>query len=68
MPNITATYIDTFNFATRMNVSYVQEDRFLESIKYAESITKQRRPLWTSYNLIWAALNGMKLQKVQLLF
>jgi O-methyltransferase len=62
MPNIKVTYIDTFNFATRMNASCVEEDRFLKSIKYAQSITKQKRPLWTSYNLIWAALNGMKLE------
>lgn len=62
MPNIKLTYIDRFNFATRMNASCVQEDKFLKSIKYAESITKQTRPLWTSYNLIWAALNGLKLE------
>ena len=57
-----ATYFDKFNLITRMNSSCIRDHQFLESIQYAEYITKQSRPQWTSYNLIWAASHSINIE------
>jgi O-methyltransferase len=57
-----ATYVDKFNLTTRMNSSCIQNPAFLKSIEFSKLLTKQSRPLWTSYNLIWAANHAFNIE------
>lgn len=56
-----ATYVDDFNLITRMNAECISQERFQDAINFASIQTGQTRPLWTSYILIWAAENAMRI-------
>lgn len=55
-----ATYLDNFNLITRMGTSAINDLKFQMANDVAIRTSQQKRPLWTTHVLTWAAENGLR--------
>lgn len=56
-----ATYADN-QLITRHNCDFVAQSPFADAYRFAAGATRQQRPYWSAYLLVWAARQAAKLE------